>query len=237
MEEPRRRVALVTGTSRGLGHGIVRLLVEAGYRVEGCSRSPSAYEAEAYRHTVLHVQDEVAVRSWVRGAKRAHGHIDLLVHGAAAIPRPALLSLATVAEARDAWETNILGSFIVLRETAKAMVAQQHGSIVTLSSIAVSLHDAGTAIYAASKAALEEMTKVLAREVGPYGVTCNILSPAVFNSESLDVLTGKTIDETLGRLAIPRAVSVEEVFGTIEFLSSPAATGITGQTLHYGWIG
>ena len=231
-----RPVMLVTGTSRGIGLGLARHFVTVGYRVEGCSRGPAGWESEWYQHTSLDVGDEIAVAGWVRQARRRWQRIDALVCSAAFAPAAHPVCLTTTDLFHKVMRTNLFGTFFACREVAKFMIAQRRGRIITLSSMAAMLHIEGTAAYAASKSAIVEMTKVLAREVAPAGVTCNTVSVSLVRTDAVEELGETVVQRALDRLTISRALDVDEVCRVVEFLCAPESSAITGQVVQLGLV-
>ena len=229
-------VMLITGTSRGIGLAMASHFVQHGYLVAGCSRGPAALVQENYVHTELEITDEKQVAAWVRGARRRFGRIDVLICNAAKVP-PACLLTGTTGDMLDqVLGTNVKGTFLVCREVAKAMLLQRSGRILTLSSMAVGLHEAGTAAYAASKSAVVEMTKVLASELAPIGITCNTIAPSVFETSAVENLGEEVVAHALERLTIKRPLTTEELCHAAAFFLAPESGCITGQVLNMGLI-
>jgi 3-oxoacyl-[acyl-carrier protein] reductase len=234
MTEP--LVLAITGASRGIGLEMAQYFVDHGYRVAGCSRGQSSLSADNYLHALIDVTDETQVRRWIRTIKNSYGRLDVLVCNAAIVP-PAALMLVTSSETLEAvFGTNVRGAYLVCREAAKAMMLQRFGRIITVSSMAVGLHDEGTSIYAASKSAVVEMTKVLAKELASSGITCNVLAPSVFMTSATENLGEAVVARALERLTIKRPVTTEEICKVIEFYAAPESGCITGQVLHMGLV-
>lgn len=227
---------LVTGSSRGIGLGLARHFVSVGYHVLGCSRGPSGWESEHYEHTMLDVADEPSVSKWVRRGRARWKRIDALVCSAAFGPASHPLALTGTDLWRDVMRTNVDGTFFVCREVGKLMAAQRYGRIVTLSSMAAALHIEGTAAYSASKSAIVEMTKVLAREMAPAGVTCNVVGISLVMTEMVTALGSSVTERALERLTIKRPLSIEEVCHAVEFFCSRASSAVTGQVLQLGLV-
>jgi len=232
-----RAVMLVTGTSRGIGLGIAEYFVERGYTVCGCSRSAGTLDSPHYRHTVLDVADEPAVRAWIAAVARDLGRIDVAVCNAGIVGSSLMLSVTPTKTWDEFATTHMRGVFLVCREVSKVMVRQRGGRIVNLSSPAVAWHMPGAAAYAATKAGIEEMTRVLAAELAPAGVTCNVVRPGLVLTGTARALGGDRAASMLDRQTIRREVTIEEICHVIEFFAAPASTAITGQTLSMCLIG
>ena len=228
-------VALVTGTSRGIGKGLAEILLRRGYHVAGCSRGPSSFETEGYDHSQVDVTDETSVREWVLTAARSHGRIDLVVNNAG-IGTSSLVLGTSTESAATAMEANYLSVFSVCREASKVMLKRRFGRLINISSIAVSLHMKGAGAYAASKAAMIELSKILAKELGPTGITCNVISVSLVESEMSEGLSDDARDYYSQNLAIGRWATVEDICNAVLFFASPDSGYLTGQVLNLGYV-
>ena len=229
-------VIVITGTSRGIGLSMAQYFVEHEYRVAGCSRGPIVLSAENYMHSQVDVTDEKQVRSWVRSIKNHYGRIDILVCNAAIVPSASLLLSTSLDVLEATFKVNVVGAYLVCREAAKAMVLQRSGRIITISSMAAGLHEEGTSAYAASKSAVVEMTKILAKEMAPLGITCNVIAPSVFRASAVENLGETVVEHALERLTIKRELTIEEICKVVEFFAAPESSCITGQVLYMGLV-
>ena len=229
-------VMVVTGTGKGIGRGIAEYFVTHGYRVAGCSRSPATWQSAAYLHTQLDVGDEKQVRDWIRSIKRTWERIDVLVCNAGLAPANLLLTMTGSDVLEPVLRTNVAGTYYVCREVAKVMMLQRSGRIVTVSSMAVGLHEEGTSAYAASKSAVVEMTKILAKELVSFGITCNVMAPSMLMTEAVEALGEAVIARALGRLTVKRELTIEEICNVVSFFVAPESSCITGQVIHMGLV-
>jgi 3-oxoacyl-[acyl-carrier protein] reductase len=229
-------VMLITGTGKGIGRGLAEHFAAAGYQVAGCSRGPAAWEAERYDHAQVDVGDEAQVTAWVRTLRRRYGRVDVAVCNAGLAPAAQLLTMTSGSVLEAVLRTNVGGTFYVCREVAKVMMPRRHGRIITLSSMAVGLHQEGTSAYAASKSAVVEMTKILAKELAPAGITCNVIAPSMYMTDAVAALGERVIAEALQKLTLKREVTLEELCNVVSFLAAPASGCITGQVLHMGLV-
>jgi 3-oxoacyl-[acyl-carrier protein] reductase len=230
-----KRVIFITGTSRGLGLGLARHFLARGDRVCGCSRAPATLKHARYAHFRLDVADETAVVAAVRAVVRKHGRIDALVNNAGiATMNHALLS--TAASAQQIFATNFHGTFLFCREVAKAMVRRKSGRIVNFTTVATPLRLEGESLYAASKAAVESFTQVLARELGPTGVTVNAVGPTPVPTDLVQNVPPAKMDALLARQAIRRFGTIEDVINVVEFFLSPQSGFVTGQVIYLGGV-
>lgn len=231
-----RPVAVVSGGSRGLGLALVTDFLERGYRVETFSRTESAElavlrkETDALTWSTVDGTDAEAVEEFVRAAVRRHRRIDTLVNNAA-VGLEGLLTLTAPAAIDAALRTNLTLPVLLTRACLKPMLARKSGVVVNLSSINALRGQTGVAVYGAAKAALDGLTRGLAREVGPAGVRVVSVAPGYFDSEMTAGISQDQRRRIVRRTPLGRLGSVEDVLGVVRFLTSPAASFITGQTI------
>jgi 3-oxoacyl-[acyl-carrier protein] reductase len=230
-----KRVILITGTSRGIGLEMAKRFLARGDFVCGCSRAPTALQHRRYAHFELDVSDEKAVVAMVRSVVRQHGRVDALLNNAGiASMNHALLTPA--ATAQRLFATNFHGTFLFCREVAKAMVRAKTGRIVNFTTVATPLRLEGESLYAASKAAVESFTEVLARELGPTGVTVNAVGPTPVPTDLVKNVPQAKMDALLARQAIRRFGTVADVINVVDFFLSPDSAFITGQVIYLGGV-
>lgn len=228
-----RPVALVTGSRSGIGRSVAEHLVARGSLVVGCSRNEADWTLDGYTHVLADVGDERQVRSLLSAVRKEHGRLDHVVSCAgAASMNHALLTPASTFE--RLLSVNTMGTFLVAREAAKVMQARKVGRIVNVTTVAVPLALAGEAAYVAAKAAVEALTRVLARELGPVGITVNAVGPGPIPTALIKGVPDKAIDELLGRLAIPRLATFADVANVVDFFLADASAMVTGQIVYLG---
>jgi len=230
-----RKVALITGASRGIGRGLAECFLAGGFRVAGCSRGEAPPIDGDYQHTCIDIADEKAVQGWVRGVARSHQRIDVIVNNAGDYAQiPAVLTSGETLE--KLMRTNYMGSFIASREAAKIMVRQKSGRIINMASMACGLHSEGASAYAASKSAVIEYSKVLAKELAESNVTVNVVAPSMVDTGMLEELGEKSRESALQSLTLKRSCSLEEVNHVVMFLASDLAACVTGQVIYLGLV-
>lgn len=225
---------VVTGTRKGIGRHLALTYAERGWTVHGCSRQPGDLEHERYTHHSLDVADERAVKAMFGEIRRRHGRLDALVNNAG-IASMNLALTTPLSTAEEILRTNVLGTFLFSREAAKAMRKGGWGRIVNFTTIAVPLRLEGESIYAASKAAVETMTAVMAREFARYHVTVNALGPPPVDTDLVRGVPRENLQSrVLDRLAVPRFAELDEIVHGVDFFLSDLAGMVTGQVVYYG---
>ena len=230
-----KRVMLITGSRKGIGRYLADYYLHKGFLVVGCSRSESELKHDNYRHFEVDVADEVGVSAMMSTVMAEHGGVDVLVNnaGIASMNHCLLTPAITVKKIMD---TNVLGSFIMARESAKLMRNRTHPRIVNFSTVATPLKLEGEAVYAASKAAIVSLTEILARELAEFGITVNAIGPTPVETDLIRNVPEDKIERLLARQAIPRFGTFEDISNVIDFFISPASDFVTGQNLYLGGV-
>jgi 3-oxoacyl-[acyl-carrier protein] reductase len=228
-------VLLISGTRTGLGRALALHYLERGWRVAGCSRGASTIENDGYIHHGLDVSDESAVRGMITGIRRWAGRLDALINnaGIASMNHALLTPMKTV---RQVLATNVEGTFLLCREAARLMRAAGGGRIVNVSTVAVPLRLEGEAVYAASKAAVETLTRILARELAPLGITCNAVGPSPIETDLIRNVPREKIDRLIASQAIHRLGTPRDVANVVDFFLRPESDFVTGQVVYLGGV-
>ena len=227
-------LVVITGSSRGIGRGLAEYFLNKGWRVTGCSRKNFDLNNPCYSHSVVDLRESKEVQSWSRFVRRQYGKIDALICNAGIIPAPVLLGLTEDNIAQDVMETNFMGAFYVCKAFSRLMITQRYGRIITLASTSIGIHLEGTAVYSASKSALVEMSRILAKELAGTGVTCNVVAPSILDTESLQMLPEDVRQRSLNKQTINQPISITDVARVVEFLAAPENWCITGQVIYLG---
>jgi gluconate 5-dehydrogenase len=235
------RVAIVTGTSRGLGQYMARALAKSGADLVLTSRtreSLRAFEAEVKglgRRALsleLDVRNLESIERMAAGAEAAFGHLDILVNNAGCNVRKPALDVTW-----DDWnlilDTNLRGSFFVAQSVARRMIESGYGRIINIGSVTSVAGYAGLGPYGASRGGIRQLTMSLADDWGRHGVTVNCLAPGWFRTEQNKVLYENRawVDYLCDRIPVKRPGRPEDLDAAVIFLASEASRYVTGQTL------
>jgi 3-oxoacyl-[acyl-carrier protein] reductase len=222
------RVVLVTGGSKGIGHGIAARLAQAGHRVA------ATYRSGEVPTDVVGVQCDVTDPGQVEAAfaqvESALGNVEVLVANAG-ITRDTLLMRMSDEDWDQVIATNLTGAFRVARRAARPMIRGRFGRIVFISSVVGQMGSAGQVNYAASKSGLVGMARSLARELGSRGVTANVVAPGFIETDMTAELGDDLVKKYAEQIPLGRLGSVADIAGTVEFLASDAASYITGAVI------
>jgi 3-oxoacyl-[acyl-carrier protein] reductase len=231
------RTVIVTGGSRGLGAGLVRSFLESGDRVATCSRTPTpetdawtAEHGDRFHFEALDVTDRDAAAAFVGNVVERFGPIDVLVNNAG-VARDGVLALVQEDDVDTVIDLNLKASIEMTRLVVRRMLPRGAGRIVNVSSVIGLRGYRGLAVYAATKAGLDAMTRALARELGSRGITVNSVAPGYLRTEMSHGLDEAQLGQIERRTPLGRLGNPEDVAGAVQFLVSPEAAFITGHVL------
>ncbi len=230
-----QRVMLVTGSRKGIGAYLSQYYADRGWHVAGCSRSPAEWIHPDYNHYQLDVGDETAVVAMFADIRKRYGRLDAAINNAG-IATMNHVMLTPGATAERIFRTNTLGTFLIAREAAKLMVPRQTGRIVNFSTVAHPLNLEGEATYAASKAAVESLTRIMAREFSPWNITVNAIGPTPIDTDLIRGVPADKMARLIERLPNKRLGTFEEVSHVTNFFLAPESNCITGQILYLGGV-
>ena len=229
------KTIVITGTRKGIGKEMAEHYLAEGWQVVGCSRGEGSIDHANYQHFALDVSDEDAVIAMARTIKASHGKVDALLNNAGiASMNHALLTPASTVN--RILQTNVVGTFLFCREMSKLMRRTNNGRIINFTTVAHPLNLEGEAIYAASKAAVESLTRILARELAELKITVNAIGPTPIETDLIRGVPQEKMDALLARQALGRMGEVRDVINAVDFYLREESDFITGQVLYLGGI-
>ena len=231
-----KSVMIITGTRKGIGKYLAEYFAENGFFVIGCSRSDVDFKLDHYQHYCLDISDESLVNKMFTRIRKKYGRLDVLINNAGVNYALSPLLLIPFETALKTINVNFMGTFLFTREAVKIMKRNSYGRIINFGSMAMKHEVKGEAIYAASKAAIASFTRVVAKEVYSYGITCNVISPSAIDTDLMKNVNKDALKDVLSRNAIPEIGKLEDVSNTIEWLIKSEINAITGQTIYLGGV-
>ena len=233
------RVALVTGASRGIGRAIAVALAEAGAKVAGLATrtanlADTQAEVEAAGGELLALEGDIALAATAQAAVgavvEAWGGIDGLVANAG-ITRDNLLIRMSEEEFSQVVDTNLGGSFHLLKAATRPMMKQRSGRVLFIGSVVASIGNPGQANYCAAKAGLHGLARSAALELGGRGITVNVVAPGFIETDMTGDVPEAAREAMQAKIALGRAGRPEDIAGAVRFLLGPSGGYVTGQVL------
>ena len=230
---------VVTGSSRGVGFEIATYFLKNGAKVIGISRGIGKIEHQNYKHYSIDLGDSDSIVSTFKNyICKDYKRIDIVINNAAVLTSQFSM-IMPIKNAIDMVNINLLGVFFVSREAAKLMRNKEPGRIINIGSMAVSLEPVGDSVYAATKAGINTLANIMAKEFASYNVTCNTLSISAIETDMLQQhseVAQVKIKEIIKNLPIPRQAVIDDVLNVIDFFASDRSSYITAQTIYLGGI-
>ena len=229
------RVALVTGSTRGIGRAIAGALTAAGARVAIVGRDQAKADAVAAelpgaQGFACDVSDPTAVVALVEAVEAAFGSCDILVNNAGITKDNLMLRMKD--EDWDAvLDTNLKSAFVAIRAVQRGMMKRRWGRIVNIASVVGLMGNKGQANYAASKAGLIGLSKSVAKELASRNILCNVVAPGFIRTDMTDAMSAEAVASLSGAIPLERLGTAEDVAGLVVFLASDRAAYVTGQVL------
>ncbi|MFJ8790833.1 3-oxoacyl-[acyl-carrier-protein] reductase [Streptomyces sp. NPDC102462] len=222
------RSVLVTGGNRGIGLAIARAFADAGDKVAITYRSgepPSGFLA-----VKCDITDPEQVEQAYKEIEAEHGPVEVLIANAG-VTRDQLLMRMSEEDFTSVLDTNLTGTFRVVKRANRGMLRARKGRVVLISSVVGLLGSAGQANYAASKAGLVGFARSLARELGSRNITFNVVAPGFVDTDMTRALTEEQRADIVAQVPLGRYAQVEEIAAAVRFLASDDASYITGAVI------
>lgn len=231
-----KKIAVVTGVSRGIGSEIAQSLIEEGFYVIGSATSEAGVKkiddalGENGTAFVLNLSSADSCQAFTASVLEV-GVVSVLVNNAG-MTQDNLLMRMKDEQWDDIIATNLTGTFRLTKLFLKGMMKQRWGRIINISSVVGTMGNPGQANYCASKAGVEGFTRSVAHELGSRSITSNAVAPGFIATDMTDELTQEQKDAMLSHIPLGRYGDPREIAGVVAFLASDKASYITGQVLH-----
>ncbi|MDQ7005378.1 MAG: 3-oxoacyl-ACP reductase FabG [Ghiorsea sp.] len=235
-----KKVAIVTGASRGIGFAIAEAFAKAGYNLAICATREATVNASADKlkalgaevlAMVVNVTDGDAVKTMVQDTVKHFGRLDVLVNNAG-ITKDGLAMRMKADDWQAVIDTNLTSVFHASQAVLRPMMKAKVGRIINISSVVASLGNAGQLNYCASKGGVDAMTRSMAHEVGSRGITVNAIAPGFIATDMTDDMTDDAKKSLTTRIPLGRLGAPKDIAAMALFLASDDAAYITGQVIH-----
>jgi 3-oxoacyl-[acyl-carrier protein] reductase len=234
-----KRIAFVTGGSRGIGAAIVKRLAKDGFHVVAVARSLDKLEAVcneikseggSAEPLAVDIGDAKALAAAIEKVAETHGRLDVLVNNAG-ITKDGLILRMDDEDFDSVINTNLKSAFVAIRSAARPMMRSKGGRIINISSVSGVAGNAGQSNYAASKAGLIGLSKSVAKELAGKNITCNVVAPGFITTDMTDGLNDQIKERVKEVIPLKRFGQPHEIAGVVAFLAGPDSTYVTGQVI------
>ena len=233
------KVAVITGSARGIGFGIAKLFAENGAKVfvvdlDADAVNKAVASLKSFGTVIgveANVTDGESMSKVFDSAKENFGSVDILINNAG-ITRDGLLLRMKEQDWDMVMDVNLKGAFVSTQKVSKIMMKQKSGVIINLASVIGLMGNAGQANYAASKGGLIAFSKSVAKEFGSRGIRCNAVAPGFIKTEMTETLPEEVVKSYKSAIPLGELGTVEDVAELCLFLASDKAKYITGQTIN-----
>lgn len=222
---------LITGTSRGVGEMLTRLFLSEGHDVFGVSRNDKEFNDIKYKHFKCDLTDSSQLKKLIETLPG----VDVFINNAA-IARINPFLLSTEDNLDVAIQTNIKAPYLLTQEIAKGMIERKFGRIINITTIGTKLNITGEVQYLLTKAALEKMTTIWAKELYPFGITVNNVGLSLVNTQLIQGLTTEQLDKIHDQLIVRDHLDETDLKHVFDFIISAKSQKITNQNFFFGGV-
>jgi 3-oxoacyl-[acyl-carrier protein] reductase len=233
MSQPRN--ILITGSSRGLGKELAVNYLQNGDSVYGCARSEGQITHPNYHHYQVDVSSEEEVKNLFFNLRKDIRHLDAVINNAGIASMNAF-ALTPIESFQKIFDINVQGTFLFCQKALGLLKRAQHPRIINMSTVAVPLLLEGESIYAASKSAIETLTRIIAKEYGGFGITCNAIGPSPIDTALIKGVGKEKIAKLIRRQALKKMATADDVINIANFFLRPESHMISGQVIYLGGI-
>ena len=228
-------IIVITGTSRGIGRNLAERYLSQGHVVVGCSRNEIDLVHENYKHFVVDLTQEKDILAFAKAVKKEYGSVVVLINNAG-IASMNHFMLTPLETAKKVMDTNFFAPFVATRAFINCLKKSEAPRVINFSTVAVPFNLDGEMAYASSKAAVEAMTKILAKELASFNITVNAVGPTPVKTFLTANVPKDKIQNLLDRQAIKRFGEFEDIGNVIDFYIKPESNFITGQIIYLGGV-
>ena len=239
----KNKIALITGSNRGIGLSVVKKFSENGANIIACARKKDEkFENEIseikkkYNNSITPVYFDLGYENEIEEVipkiLNISNDIDIIVNNAG-INQVSLFQMTKIEKIKEVFNINFFSQLYLIQKLLKVMIKNKKGSIINIASNAATECDSGRSGYASSKAALIAFTKVLSKEVGTFNIRVNAVSPGLTKTQMLEKdISKKIIEEAIKRVPLKRAAEPEEIANAVLFLGSDLSKYLTGEVIN-----
>lgn len=229
------RNILITGSSRGLGKDLAEHYLDCGDTVYGCARSEGTIEHDSYFHYKVDIASPDDVAGFFYKLRKEIRQLDAIINNAGVASMNAF-ALTPIESYRKIFEINVQGTFLFCQKALGLLKRSSNPRIINMTTVAVPLQLEGESIYAASKSAVETLTRVIAKEYGGFGITCNAIGPSPIDTALIRGVGKEKIAELVKQQAIKKMATPDDVINLADFFLRPESKMISGQVIYLGGI-
>ncbi|MFI9643459.1 SDR family NAD(P)-dependent oxidoreductase [Micromonospora sp. NPDC051925] len=230
-------IIMITGTRTGIGRGLAEHFLESGHQIVGCSRKPATIDHPNYRHHQLDLVDASQTKKMFRSVRAEYSHLDALINNAGTATMNHFM-MTPDAVSRKLFDINFFAVLNCCREAVK-LLRKTNGAtsaILNVSTVAVPWALDGQLAYSASKSAVEQLVRVMSKELADFGIRVNGIGLPPVPTILTRTVPQQKIEDLVARQAIRRICTVSDIVGPVEFLIGQQSAFVTGETIFLGGV-